>query len=204
MQNSANVSLSAFEKQLVTNADFILTKNSIIKKVYELFGNISRGYQINALLQQLPAEIVVHPPKISRGENYEGLPYVMLDYPRCFGKEDVFAIRTFFWWGHFFSCTLQLKGKYKVLFQAAIIENLKSGKMDGLGINLTDEEWMHHLNEEHVQLITSIAELNIREKNLIKISSKLDLNKWDDAEDFLLNSFNRYLQLLQLTSNTVK
>lgn len=204
MTGSANVSLSAFEKQLVTDAGFILTKNSIIQKVYELFGSISRGYQMNALLQNLPAEVLALPPKISRGENYEGLPYLMLDYPRCFGKEDVFTIRTFFWWGHFFSCTLQLKGKYKDLFQSAIAENMKSGMMDGLGINITEEEWIHHLNDDYVQMINSESEINLNAKNLIKISSKQSLNDWDFAEEFLLNCFNRYLMLLQLTSHTVK
>jgi hypothetical protein len=204
MQNSANVSLSAFEKQLVMNADFILTKNVIIQKVYQLFGVLSHGYQKNSLLQSLPSEILIQSPKISRGENYEGLPYVMLDYPRCFGKEDVFAIRTFFWWGHFFSSTLQLKGKYKVLFQSALMQNMKDGMMDSLGINITEEEWIHHLNEDQVQMIMSDSEINFNEKNLIKISSKLNLNEWDFAEDFLLNCFNRYLMLLQSASNTVK
>jgi hypothetical protein len=204
MQNSANVSLSAFEKQLVMNADFILTKNTVIQKVYQLFGEVSRGYQTNSLLQSLPEEILVQSPKISRGENYEGLPYVMLDYPRCFGKEDVFAIRTFFWWGHFFSCTLQLKGKYKDLFQSALMQNVKTGMMDGLGINISEEEWMHHLNDDSVQMINSDSEINLNEKALIKISSKLSLNDWDLAEEFLLNCFNRYLELLQSTTNTVK
>jgi hypothetical protein len=204
MQNSANVSLSAFEKQLVMDAGFILTKNTIIQKVYQLFGELSHGYQKNSLLQSLPAEILIQSPKISRGENYEGLPYVMLDYPRCFGKEDVFAIRTFFWWGHFFSCTLQLKGKYKGLFQSVLMQNMKNGMMDSLGINITEEEWIHHLNDEHIQIIKSDSEINFNTKNLIKISSKLNLNEWDFAEDFLLNCFNRYLILLQSASNTVE
>lgn len=204
MQNSANVSLSAFEKQLVMDADFILTKNTIIQKVYQLFGELSHVCQNSSLVKSLPAEILIQSPKISRGENYEGLPYVMLDYPRCFGKEDVFAIRTFFWWGHFFSSTLQLKGKYKDLYQSALMQNMKDGKMDGLGLNITDEEWIHHLNDEHIQIIKSDSEININAKSLIKISSKLNLNEWDFAEDFLLNCFNRYLMLLQSASNTVK
>ncbi|MBK8087192.1 MAG: hypothetical protein IPK31_04125 [Chitinophagaceae bacterium] len=95
MTGSANVSLSAFEKQLVTDASWILTKNNIIQKLFVLFGELSETWQSNTVLQQLPSAINEIPPKISKGENYEGLPYVMLDYPRCFSKEDVFAIRTF-------------------------------------------------------------------------------------------------------------
>ena len=42
--------------------------------------------------------------KISRGENYRGLPYLILDYPAYFSQKDIFAFRTMFWWGHFFQC----------------------------------------------------------------------------------------------------
>ncbi len=35
----------------------------------------------------------------------------MLDYPRAFGRDSIFACRTFFWWGRFFSLTLHLAGR---------------------------------------------------------------------------------------------
>ena len=71
-------------------------------------------------------------PKISKGENYRGLPYVMLDYPRLFGREEVLAIRTFFWWGHGFSVTLHLKGGYRERISAGIATTL--GGIGGGGI----------------------------------------------------------------------
>ena len=40
----ANVKLSARELDLVNDAEFILTKNNIIAKVYELFGDLSSFY----------------------------------------------------------------------------------------------------------------------------------------------------------------
>src|SRR5688500_20050079 len=110
----AKIQLSQEELVLVQNADWLLTKNRIIGKVYEMFGMLVADVQMmpekNSVL--LP-EIFAASPKISKGENYMGLPYVMLDYPRCFGKSDTFAIRTMFWWGNFFSVTLHLKGRYK-------------------------------------------------------------------------------------------
>ena len=94
-KNFAKVQLSAEEMRLVRDAAWILTKNSVMGKVVAMFGELSGGWK---------------EPKISKGENYKGLPWVMLDYPRVFGKEDVYAIRTFFLWGHAFSITLHLKG----------------------------------------------------------------------------------------------
>src|SRR5437868_14845354 len=125
MKNT-NVELSKNELELVTNADVILTKNSIIEKVYALFGLLSEEYKI-ILLQHshhLPAEIFNKAPKIYKGEQYQSLPYVMMDYPRCFYKDDVFAIRSFFWWGNYFSITLQLSGQYLKMFADNITKHL--------------------------------------------------------------------------------
>src|SRR6187549_876336 len=100
--------LSEEELRIVSDPGIILTKNAIITKVYDLFG-ILAGEQIQF---QYPGEAGAIPPKISRGENYKGLPYVVLDYPRLFTSEHVFAIRTHFWWGNYFSVTLHLKGQF--------------------------------------------------------------------------------------------
>ncbi len=78
----ANVKLSKDELELVTNAELILTKNRIIQKVYELFGELSIAYR--ELSKDLDEDLLHIPPKISKGENYLGLPWVMLDYPRNF------------------------------------------------------------------------------------------------------------------------
>ena len=109
--NRAKVQLSEEELQLVQNAEWLLTKNRIISKVYEMFGSLADEYRATIVNKRGLAEDVLKPaPKIFKGENYQGLPYVMLDYPRSFGKEDTFAVRTMFWWGHYFSITLHRLG----------------------------------------------------------------------------------------------
>ena len=196
MQSSANVSLSAFEKQLVTDANWILTKNKIIQKVFILFGDLSESYKADALLKQLPGEVLQAAPKISRGENYEGLPYVMLDYPRCFSRDDVFAIRTFFWWGNYFSITLHLKGKYKLQYEACVTNAIKKNKLNNVWINITEDEWMHHFNSNNMKIVEPHDAKKIASKNLLKLTCKLDLKDWDVANAFLLNRFDQYLQVL--------
>lgn len=196
MQESSKVSLSAFEQQLVTDANWILTKNRIIEKVYLLFGNLSEQYKPEPLLQQLPAETLLASPKIAKGENYEGLPYVMLDYPRCFGKEDTFAIRTFFWWGNFFSITLQLKGKYLEQYAAVIQQNIDKNVDENLWINTGDEEWMHHFRNDNM-IRTTEQQQSISDKKILKLAVQCKLEEWDNAETKLTNSFRLLLDLLQ-------
>ncbi|MFX8895293.1 hypothetical protein ABTM96_19365, partial [Acinetobacter baumannii] len=91
--------------------------------------------------------------KISRGEHYEGLPWVMIDYPRYFKKNHFFAIRTFFWWGNFFSLTLQLKGKYQLGFQGSNFETLKADWF----ICVNEDEWQHHFRQDNYVKLTALT-----------------------------------------------
>src|SRR3982750_1106316 len=112
--SNANVKLSNAELLLVCDEQFILTKNSIINKVYQLFGALSENFieQAKSKPEIFPVEVSGTSPKIFRGENYRNLPYVLLDYPRFFSREKTFAIRCFFWWGNLFSITLHIAGEY--------------------------------------------------------------------------------------------
>src|SRR5215470_1613424 len=111
----SKIQLSTFEMDLLKNSEWILTKNLIIKKAQHLLGDVQENNlrHVKDSSLNLPKEVIAVSPKISKGENYNGLPWLMLDYPRYFEKEKVFAIRTMFWWGHFFSTTLHLSGQYK-------------------------------------------------------------------------------------------
>jgi len=104
--------LSKYEMELVRDTEVILTKNRILKKVGSMFALLSEELA-NDAKGQLPNELIMVPAKVSRGENYGGLPYLILDYPRNFKKEDTFAIRVLFWWGNFFSITLHLSGSHQ-------------------------------------------------------------------------------------------
>ena len=126
--HGTNVELSKNELELVTNSEFILTKNRIIEKVYNMFGALSETYKetLNEHTALLPTEVFASSPKIYKGENYLQLPYVMMDYPRIFLKDDVFAVRSFFWWGNYFSITLHLSGRYLQQFRNNILFNLNT------------------------------------------------------------------------------
>src|SRR5436190_19310256 len=121
----SKIRLSDFEIQLVNNSEWILTKNNIIKKAQQLLGVVQENIAdyIKTKRKIFPAEIAAISPKISKGENYLGLPWLMLDYPRYFDKENIFAIRTMFWWGNFFSTTLHLSGKYQSQYLQDILNS---------------------------------------------------------------------------------
>jgi hypothetical protein len=170
----ANVRLSVEELRLVTDPAWILTKNSIIRKVVEMFGELSGEWRglVTAVTE----------PKISKGEQHKGLPWVMLDYPRLFGKEDVLAIRTMFWWGHCFSVTLHLKGKYLRLYLPVILA--KRIELEGAGFRpgIADDEWEH----EHRPGTWSDA---IGDRPFLKLSVNVGFDEWNAAPEIITEKF---------------
>ena len=201
----AKIQLSEEELILVQNAEWILTKNRIIKKVCEVFGSMVPEIQKLFILRTVvPPEIFVSPAKISKGENYEGLPYVMLDYPRCFGKVDTFAMRTMFWWGNFFSATLHLKGQYKSLLIPLLKSHMHSLALENFFISISAEEWRHDFNpDNYMPIIIADEQMilkNLMEKDFCKISGKISLEDWDGAVDRLLTFYQTLVGLMRVNS----
>jgi hypothetical protein len=198
----AKLQLSAEEMALVRDPGWILTKNSIISKVVGLFAGLSEEWRGAGAAFGKPsaAEGMLVPasePKISKGENYKGLPYVMLDYPRVFGREDVFAIRTMFWWGHAFSVTLHLKGKYKNMFLPVIRERAAELSAAGFEVGIAGDEWEHaHTPETYRPLSDAYAEEENTGLPFLKLSARCGLEHCEEAPEWLSGQYRVLLRVL--------
>lgn len=190
-----NTSLTLYEMQLVTDAQVLITKNIIIQKVYELFGQLSEEYK-KELSDKFPSGKNLISPKISRGENYLGLPYVMLDYPRQFGKKDVFAIRSFFWWGNFFSITLQLAGGYQQQFASSIEQAINKRYFTDWHMGSQKNKWEHHFENDNYIPVEEGMQPNFSQNPFLKLAKKIPLTKWDDANSFFIESFKLLVETL--------
>lgn len=148
----------------------------------------------------LPGEVNRSVPKISRGENYLSLPFLILDYPRCFSKETIppvqagtFAIRTMFWWGNFFSITLHLSGSYKNNYENCLIKSYPLLKKEKYFICISQNEWEHHFEKNNYARIDRLSkagfEKNVRKHFFLKIAYKIPLSEWDEAAEKLLHHF---------------
>jgi hypothetical protein len=139
-------------------------------------------------------------PKISRGENYMGLPYLVLDYPRIFEKDHTSAIRTMFWWGNFFSITLHLSGKYKAGYENDILNAYDELREAGYYCCINQTEWEHHFQPGNYQSLKKMSyndfEKAVQEKSFLKIAYKFTLDKWNDAPEILYGHFTRLISLL--------
>lgn len=202
MMDEAKIQLSALETELVNNTDWILTKHHVIEKVYALFGLISQRMknEIAGPDLLLPQEILHRSAKISRGENYDRLPFVILDYPNYFERNNIFAVRTMFWWGNFFSITLHASGALKERFTGGNLNLLPCLVKKDFSICVNGDEWQHHFSEENYLPASAIGEARYAEilgKPFFKIAKRLPLQKWDEAPGFIIENFKAILELLQ-------
>lgn len=197
----SKIHFSEEEMMLLQNADILLTKNRIIEKVYGFFGELSKSYH-QAVLQcpepyvrQLCAAI----PKISRGENFGNLPYVMLDYPRNFGRENVCAVRTFFWWGKFLSLTLHLKGEYQQRFGMQALMTAERAGGTAWKVSRGTNEWDHNLDSEDYELLGKLGQDVAFVKNstdsYLKIATFYPLHQWREAEERFPEVFRQILRI---------
>lgn len=203
MNNPVKLHLSAEEMELVNNTGWILTKHGVIKKVYEMFGKINSVMKNEVIKsnQLFPENLKYQGGKISKGENYQMLPYVILDYPSLFVKNNIFTLRTMFWWGNFFSVTLHLSGYHKKKFINNNPRLLSFLKKNNFFICVSEEEWQHHFKEENYALATTVTDAaynQIMKQNFFKAAKKLPLIQWDNAYDFIMESFREILELLQI------
>ena len=203
MIDKTKITLSAKELELVCNTDWILTKLSIMQKVIDLFGNILVSMQQITIAQKssLPIEVFMKDPKIYKGENYKSLPYVMLDYPRYFDKENTLAIRTLFWWGNFFSINLQLSGKIKYDAVPNLMNHFLELQQKDYWICINNNPWEHNFEEDNYRPVKkiTISEFTtmLNRESFIKIGKKVSLQQWDTAATAIEQSFGEMMILLK-------
>lgn len=195
MQGS-KIRLSPAEAALFSDAEMILTKNSIIQKTVSLLSIIQEDLQE----QMGTYSFISSPsPKISKGENYLGLPYVILDYPRISNGEDLFFIRSMFWWGNFYSSTLQISGNYKIQcldkLQAAYPELIERKYR----ICINPDPWQHHFGEDNYKPVHDLSKeafgLILEEQPHIKIAASWPIQEWDSAANRLSESWSFLMKL---------
>lgn len=185
MQGS-KIRLSPAEASLFCNAEIILTKNSVLQKTVTLLAEVQKELAAKELRFSST-------PKISKGENYLGLPYVVLDYPRIAAGADLFFVRSMFWWGNFFSSTLHVSGHYKtnnILTVAATYNDLAS---QNFYVGINPDPWQHHFEESNYARIDGLSKEEfiriLDEQPHIKIAARWPLSEWDAAATNLIESW---------------
>lgn len=189
----------------MNETELFLIKYQIADKVSHLFGAASEELRHVIAQYHLPEELAAKRARIFRGENYLRLPYVVMDYPALFGKEVSFAYRTMFWWGNFFSFTLQLSGMYLEKYQEHIFSNLHKLKGREFYFCIHTNPWQYHYNPDNYILIDdllkegeNIFKKQISENEFVKLSCHIKISGWNDVSKKCAETFQQLMDVTGL------
>lgn len=184
---SANVKLSPQELELVQNRDWLIMKRSVMDKAAGLLDDFRDSMDDHKPLSDAFASfgLLSGIPKISKGENYRSFPYVVLDHPRIFERQDVFSVRCLFWWGHHFLVSFHLEGRYRDVFLGRLSSKDIRGQADW-HVCVHDDPWQHYFERDNFipaqeKTTEEWMELLAR-KRFVRIAAKTDVSFWNEVD----------------------
>jgi len=194
--------LTPDELAALQNTEFFKLKQRATAKLLQLFGGLAQNMKQLPEHQNFdfPAGCDVQLGKISKGENYQNLPYMVLDFPRLFKSGDIFACRTLFWWGHGFSFTLLLQGNSLHRFWPAISSNFHRLSGQNYYLSVAETPWRHEFTSNTYQPCsrfgTAELEQQVLRHGFCKIALPLPLEQWNSVPEAGLQAYRQFLQLL--------
>jgi hypothetical protein len=189
--------LSQEEIALLNDTQFLFLKNvvseKIVTKLRAIEKNIHKSFTLNA--DESLQKYGVKTAKISKGEQYQGLPYFVLDYPRYFTRDEVVAFRVMLWWGKFLSCTLHLQGEVIKTLSPALLDRFLDDPNIYFCIN--DNPWEYHYEDNNYQQLINLnpeaINKHLEEKGFLKLSTFIPIDRWKYYDDFVSETFARFL-----------
>ncbi len=193
------MNFSEAEAAAVNDSSFFLLKHSATKKLTGLFGEMEVEYKRRFQEYGIEYEgLNFSAGKIFRGENYLLYPYILLDYPRLFSTESIFAFRSMFWWGHEFSFTLHLQGHAFERYSEAIFNRLDSLIGKDVFYCVNDTPWQYNFAESNYKLLQNIpGREEIFKKSFVKLSRKLPAVRYEEAAEYGLETFKMFFDLIR-------
>jgi hypothetical protein len=190
--------LTERELFIIQDQEFLLAKARASAKIYSLLSKTRE--ELKKLVESsginTEQKSAFKTDKISRGENYLGLPYQVLDYPAFFSQKDTFAYRTMFWWGNFFSATLHLEGQFLERFRKQILQSLDELVKMELFISVGATPWEYHYGVDNYLPLSIDHQKHIDSCSFLKLSRKQSLENWKQLPEFSSQFLNQLMGIL--------
>ncbi|MDN5211537.1 hypothetical protein QQ020_05730 [Fulvivirgaceae bacterium BMA12] len=186
------------------DTDFLKTKKLIIRRIIALFERI----QVDTLdlishrNLTLPEGVSPKSGKVTRGENYKDLPFVVLDCPRFFDKKNIFAYRSIFWWGNYLSNHFLIKGHYLDRYRDRFLHSRPLIEDEELYLDLSEDPWNHDLTDSNFIRFSALSQSELNEKlkhlDFLKLVWRYELSQWKEFHQASLENFLIISQVLEL------
>jgi len=188
MNNFSEFSLTAYDLSILHDKAFFEAKHQIMHKWEQFLTHLAQKIQewasfVNQIT--LPDEVKQTTPKISKGENYQGMPYMVLDYPRYFGKEDTCAFRNILLWNRGLYSTWLFEGKY----MDYAVQNYKQYGSSSMYLHQNEDKWVHELTPQDIYIQTpesfyceTLLEKTKEKLHYLKFSNFVSFQEWNILE----------------------
>jgi hypothetical protein len=188
------------EFEILRNQDFFRQKHKIIQQFYEDLGKMIVIIKNDSdhLDFNYPEGTDVTIGKISKGEHYHYLPYLMADFPRNFAKRGIFVFRTWFWWGNYVLFIWHFSGEQLKSYESLLLEKFSIFQENECYLSIGTDEWQHHLDSESYSEIKKMTfeqfKRYVNGKPFVKIVQKLELEDLCKLQERGLSAFKMIIK----------
>ncbi len=134
--------------------------------------------------------------KVSKGENYKDLPYMVLDYPKIGGEGFEILCRVVFWWGKYIGVQFFLN--QTKIHAAKLLETLST--MDEMYVLINENIWSNDIEEDCYLLNSALTENNLETIRLLpylKIIRVLPIKKPGNLFEEVTGFYQQIFSLLE-------
>lgn len=190
---------SSEEHDFLSQKEIYTIKKEVTEKLKVILMNTSEKISgISAKNLKVLPEKILTKGKISKGENYQGYPYIILDNPRLFNQHSILVYRTMILYGHYASCHLQIHGDFLNQYKNSIYYNLKNFSDGNYYIPNGPSPWIYHLEDGGFDKLNMTLSMNdLFKHSFFKISSFLPISEIENLPDLSSLTFEKCLTLLQ-------
>jgi hypothetical protein len=113
--------------------------------------------------------------KTTRGNNFLGYPWTIIDFPRKFENDGFMALRTLCLRGHCFSITLHLSGETLKQYSERLTERANEIPEEYY-VSMNADEWMHIIDEKNYRTANDLRshfKEEIVKSSYLKIARKI-------------------------------
>ncbi|MGM0581804.1 MAG: hypothetical protein ACQETL_14045 [Bacteroidota bacterium] len=189
------------ELDLASDPTILLIKYRMMEKVWDFLEEMQVDIrkELDPFNGKLPKELNLAHGKISKGENYKRLPYMMLDFPAFFTKNDILAFRTMFYWGNFISSTFHLQGRFVQKYGMVLIENFMNFK--GIYFCVNNSPWEYDYKSNNYVPLNEVSseeiEDHLQNTDFIKLSIKFPVEEMPERKQDLITFLLDGLKVIQ-------
>ncbi len=198
MDPKVTINASDEMRALLSDARIFEMKRAFTKEISRVWLSLCAQVQEEESFRNFafPRGVDHKVPRIRKGENLHGLPWVLCDFPALFARGNVLALRNFFWWGKGFLFYLHLSGVSLDQYREILAEKLAGNLPEKYRISWRGSEWEYDPEQITLDKASALPANAIGRASFLKVMAFLPPDALDTFPSFFLQFQRDMLGLL--------